>query len=135
MGHFCHQIKMKLTRKKNIYNKSVILRRDSEKIGKFLGKCNRETKTAEHNGPAIYSQVQRVTRADGPQYWQEAKLEKQVPCPQGNLSSPDLFSLEITSRPQLYFSSRTVKYNINSFAYTERNILKHDQQKKKASKI
>ena len=38
-----------------------------------------------------------------------AKLGKQGPHPQGNLSSPGLPSLEITSRRQLYFSSRPRK--------------------------
>ena len=63
----------------------------------------------EQTGQAVYSQAQMVARAEGPGAWQGAKLVKQRPHPQGNLSSPGLSSLEITSRPQLYFSSRPRK--------------------------
>ena len=51
------------------------LGQDSKKLGKSLDKLTRETRTAEHNGQAIYRQTQKVT------------------------------SSEITSRTQLYFCS------------------------------
>ena len=61
----------------NMRTHMLILRQDSEKLGKSRGKWKRET--AEHNGRALYSQIQKVT------------------------------SLKITLRPQLYFSSRPKK--------------------------
>ena len=64
------------------------LRQDSKKLRKFLGKWSRELRqTAEHNGRAIYSQVQMVTRAEGPgclaagHNWENEYLAPRVTCP------------------------------------------------------
>ena len=61
--------------------------------------------TAEHNGRAIHSQGQMVTR----ERLRKAKLGSKDLTSQGNLTSPGLGSLQITSRSQLYFSSRPRK--------------------------
>ena len=44
----------------------IKLRQDSKKLGRFLGKSRGKLRqTAEHNGQAICSQVQMVTREEG----------------------------------------------------------------------
>ena len=70
--------------------KAAELIQDSEKVGEFLGEWNRETEIAKQNGRAIYSQIQMVTKGEAPSAWQGAKLGKQGPHPQSNLSSPGL---------------------------------------------
>ena len=64
-----------------------VVRQDSKQLRNFLGKWNRETETAEQNGWAIHSQIQKVT------------------C------------LEITSRFHLYFSSRPRKETLSGGRY------------------
>ena len=49
--------------------------RQESKLGKSLGKWNRETETkAEQTGQAIYCQIQKVTREKSPRHLAVGKL-------------------------------------------------------------